>query len=172
MFLAAWTILLSMRASEDFGIVPNMLLASEDIKQKQNERTKRILGVLKIVCGWANKTWLLPYARCGLHFTDSAARVLSFYHSTPLHIGTHHRNLLKLLVTIMSGWPLFYSTGPEAKLFAKTIKKIGRGFGGFFKNHNGKWTKKKFLAVGKASVANILTYPGFKIKGRLSALLS
>ena len=45
----------------------------------------RILGVLKIVCGWANKTWLLQYACCGLHFADSAACVLSFYHSTPLH---------------------------------------------------------------------------------------
>ena len=29
----------------------------------------RILCVLKIVCGWANKTWLLPYACCGLHFS-------------------------------------------------------------------------------------------------------
>ena len=28
----------------------------------------RILGVLKIVCCWANKTWLLPYACCCLHF--------------------------------------------------------------------------------------------------------
>ena len=28
----------------------------------------RILGVLKVVCCWANKTWLLPYACCGLHF--------------------------------------------------------------------------------------------------------
>ena len=46
----------------------------------------RILGVLKIVCGWANKTWLLPYACCGLHFIDSAACVLSFDHSTPLRI--------------------------------------------------------------------------------------
>ena len=45
-----------------------------------------ILGVLKIVCGWASKTWLLPYACCGLHFTDSAACVLSFDHSTPFHI--------------------------------------------------------------------------------------
>ena len=41
----------------------------------------------EVVCCWANKTWLLPYACCGLHFTDSAACVLSFYHSTPLHIG-------------------------------------------------------------------------------------
>ena len=30
---------------------------------------------------------MLPYACCGLHFTDSAACVLSFYHSTPLQIG-------------------------------------------------------------------------------------
>ena len=46
----------------------------------------RILGVLKIVCCWANNTGLLPYACCGLHFPDSAACVLSFYHSTPLHM--------------------------------------------------------------------------------------
>ena len=45
-----------------------------------------ILGVLKTVCGWTSKTWLLPYACCGLHFIDSAACVLSFDHSTPLHI--------------------------------------------------------------------------------------
>ena len=44
----------------------------------------RILHVLKIVCGWASKTWLLPYACCGLHFIDSAACVLSSDHSTPL----------------------------------------------------------------------------------------
>ena len=43
-------------------------------------------GVLKTVCGWTNKNWLLPYACCGLHFIDSAACVLSFDHSTPLHI--------------------------------------------------------------------------------------
>ena len=29
---------------------------------------------------------MLPYACCGLHFIDSAACVLSFDHSTPLHI--------------------------------------------------------------------------------------
>ena len=46
----------------------------------------RILGVLKIVCGWESKTWLLPYACCGLHFIDSAACVLSFDHSTPLQL--------------------------------------------------------------------------------------
>ena len=45
-----------------------------------------ILGVLKTVCGWTSKNWLLPYACCGLHFIDSAACVLSFDHSTPLHI--------------------------------------------------------------------------------------
>ena len=45
----------------------------------------RILGVLKTVCGWTSKNWLLPYACCGLHFIDSAACVLSFDHSTPLH---------------------------------------------------------------------------------------
>ena len=44
-----------------------------------------ILGVLKTVCGWTSKNWLLPYACCGLHFIDSAACVLSFDHSTPLH---------------------------------------------------------------------------------------
>ena len=62
MFLVARAVLLSMREHEDFECV------------------------LKIVCGWANKTWLLPYACCGLHFTDSAACVLSFDHSTPLHL--------------------------------------------------------------------------------------
>ena len=45
-----------------------------------------ILCVLKTVCGWTSKTWLLPYTCCGLHFIDSAACVLSFDHSTPLHI--------------------------------------------------------------------------------------
>ena len=64
----------------------------------------RILGVLKIVCGWSNKTWLLPYACCSLHFTDSAACVLSFYHSTPLHIygrKVHIQNDHKPLATIL-----------------------------------------------------------------------
>ena len=44
--------------------------------------------VLKTVCGWTSKNWLLPYACCGLHFIDTAAAacVLSFDHSTPLHI--------------------------------------------------------------------------------------
>ena len=42
-----------------------------------------ILCVLKTVCGWTSKNWLLPYACCGLHFIDSAACVLSFDHSTP-----------------------------------------------------------------------------------------
>ena len=51
----------------------------------------RILGVLKIVCGWASKTWLLPYACCGLHFIDSTACVLSFDHTTPLHIQKQKR---------------------------------------------------------------------------------
>ena len=46
----------------------------------------RILCVLKTVCGWTSKNLLLPYACCGLHFIDSAAWVLSFDHSTPLHI--------------------------------------------------------------------------------------
>ena len=54
MFPVARAVLLSMRASEGFG------------------------GVLKIVCSWASKTWLLPYACCGLHFIDSAACVLSY----------------------------------------------------------------------------------------------
>ena len=61
MFPVARAILLSMREREDF------------------------VGVLKIVCGWASKTWLLPYTCCGLHFIDSAACVLSFDHFTPLH---------------------------------------------------------------------------------------
>ena len=75
----------------------------------------RILGVLKIVCGWANKTWLLPYACCGLHFTDSAACVLSFYHSTPLHLktldfycsGTFPQTLPEL-VTPLKGHSILY----------------------------------------------------------------
>ena len=41
---------------------------SEDIKHHLKEG-RRILCVLKIVCGWANKTWSLPYACCGLHFS-------------------------------------------------------------------------------------------------------
>ena len=45
-----------------------------------------ILCVLKTVCGWTSKNWSLPYACCGLHFIDSAACVLSFDHSTPLHL--------------------------------------------------------------------------------------
>ena len=52
----------------------------------------RILCVLKIVCGWASKTWLLPYACCGLHFIDSAACVLSFDHATPLHIYIYNKS--------------------------------------------------------------------------------
>ena len=36
-----------------------------------------IVCVLKTVCGWTSKNWLLPYACCGLHFIDSAACVLS-----------------------------------------------------------------------------------------------
>ena len=83
MFPVARAVLLSMRERDDFGIVPNMLLASEDIKQKQNENDFGC--VLKTVCGWTSKNWLLPYACCGLHFIDSAACVLSFDHSTPLH---------------------------------------------------------------------------------------
>ena len=47
----------------------------------------RILCVLKIVCGWESKTWLLPYACCGLHFIASAACVLSFDHSAPLEVN-------------------------------------------------------------------------------------
>ena len=45
-----------------------------------------ILCVLKTVCGWTSKNWLLPYACCGLHFIDSAACVLSFDHSAPLQL--------------------------------------------------------------------------------------
>ena len=61
MFPVARAVLLSMREREDF------------------------VCVLKTVCGWTSKNWLLPYACCGLHFIDSAACVLSFDHSTPLH---------------------------------------------------------------------------------------
>ena len=58
-FLTARAVLLSMRASQDFGCAEN--------------------------CGWASKTWLLSYACCGLHFIDSAACV-PFDHSTPLQL--------------------------------------------------------------------------------------
>ena len=37
--------------------------------------------VLKTVCGWTSKTWLLPYACCGLHFIASVTCVLSLDHS-------------------------------------------------------------------------------------------
>ena len=74
----------------------------------------RILGVLKIVCGWANKTWLLPYACCGLQFIDSAACVLSFY-TPPLHyIKSAWKLALSMciinaslhccIVTVQQGW--------------------------------------------------------------------
>ena len=40
----------------------------------------RILGMLKIVCSWANKTWLLPNTCCGLHFWPTLLPgSLSFY---------------------------------------------------------------------------------------------
>ena len=45
-----------------------------------------ILCVLKTVCGWTSKNWLLPYACCGLHFIDSAACVSSFDHTAPLQL--------------------------------------------------------------------------------------
>ena len=61
MFPVARAVLLSMRERDDF------------------------VCVLKTVCGWTSKNWLLPYACCGLHFIDSAACVLSFDHSAPLH---------------------------------------------------------------------------------------
>ena len=64
MFPVACAVLLSMCEREDFTF----------------------LGVLKIVCGWASKTWLLPYACCGLHFwpTDAAGQ-LSCYYAPPCH---------------------------------------------------------------------------------------
>ena len=61
MFPVARAVLLSMREREDF------------------------VGVLKIVCGWASKTWLLPYACCGLHFWPTqlpgSLSCSTFYHS-------------------------------------------------------------------------------------------
>ena len=57
MFPVARAVLLYMREREDF------------------------VCVLKTVCGWTSKNWLLQYACCGLHFIDSAACVLSFDHS-------------------------------------------------------------------------------------------
>ena len=59
-----------------------------------------ILCVLKTVCGWTSKNWLLPYACCGLHFIDSAACVLSFDHSTPLHQNKVHTLTVKWYTTI------------------------------------------------------------------------
>ena len=64
MFPVARAVLLSMRERDDF------------------------VCVLKTVCGWTSKNWLLPYACCGLHFIDSAACVLSFDHSAPLQKQT------------------------------------------------------------------------------------
>ena len=66
MFPVARAVLLSMREREDF------------------------VCVLKIVCGWASKTWLLPYACCSLHFIDSAACVTVLFYLTtaPLHLKT------------------------------------------------------------------------------------
>ena len=47
----------------------------------------RILGVLKIVCCWANKTRLLTYACCGLHFYGLRCLCPVLLRSTtPLHI--------------------------------------------------------------------------------------
>ena len=62
MFLAARAVLLSMRAREDFGCA-GKLSAAEQIKPD----CCRAPAVVSI-------------------FTDSAACVLSFYHSTPLHV--------------------------------------------------------------------------------------
>ena len=59
----ARAVLLSMRERDDFvGVAENCLRAEQ-----------------------VNITELLLYACCGLHFIDSAACVLSFDHSTPLH---------------------------------------------------------------------------------------
>ena len=66
MFPVARAVLLSMRERDDF------------------------VCVLKTVCGWTSKNWLLPYACCGLHFIDFAACVLSFDHSTPLQLYQHY----------------------------------------------------------------------------------
>ena len=84
MFLAARAVLLSMRASEDFGFVPNMLLASEDIKQKQNER-KGFWVCWKLFAAEQIKPDCCRTLAVVSIFPDSAACVLSFYHSTPLH---------------------------------------------------------------------------------------
>ena len=70
MFLAARAVLLSMRASEDFGCAEK-LSAAEQIKP-DCRRTPAVVSIL----------------------TDSAACVLSFYHSTPLHINFYWCDLL------------------------------------------------------------------------------
>ena len=62
MFPAARAVLLSMRASEDF-VCAEKLSAAEQVKPDCC-RTPAVVSI----------------------FTDSAACVLSFYHSTPLHI--------------------------------------------------------------------------------------
>ena len=112
MFLAARAALLSMRASEEFGCAENCLLLYNKI--------------------------CLPYACCGLHFTDSAACVLSFYLSTPLHMisnsmtrswRAHFTYLNTVLLTWKSVEPVL-STGtwllkepklPSVPLFSQSL---------------------------------------------------
>ena len=68
MFLAARAVLLSMRANEDFGCAEKLSAAA--VQKTTITKTyfrRRLSAVVSI-------------------FTDSAACVLSFYHSTPLHI--------------------------------------------------------------------------------------
>ena len=81
----------------------------------------RILGVLKIVCCWANKTRLLTYACCGLHFYGLRCLCPVLLRSTtPLHIyierereymgfkQLHERGLFCINFFILSVylWPL------------------------------------------------------------------
>ena len=47
-----------------------------------------ILCVLKTVCGWTSKNWLLPYACCGLHFIDSVTWVTVLFYATRHSITT------------------------------------------------------------------------------------
>ena len=83
--------------------------------------------MLKIVCGWASKTWLLPYACWGLHFwpTDAAGQ-LSFDHSTaPLQL----KKLKSVLLILLCVWILFQNASSHScfrfLLFFRTKHNMG-----------------------------------------------
>ena len=76
----------------------------------------RIWGVLKIVCGWESKTWLLPYACCGLHFIHSAAwvTVLLLRSTTPLHKQQHKQTSKQTTITTTNPNNLHCEANPMA----------------------------------------------------------